>query len=615
MNVNLNFLNSVSNYRIKTFLPDLIVKIYHINHPFQLRMQYKNYCQFYNESSIHVQIQCNNLITKIFSVLQQILLQYTLLALIVFKFIKMYILNTIGFKNIFQIFSKMNFFLLSILKKNLRIILNKRCYKILDQIQIQIKLIKTLRIYYFLQKLFSLFYFNYVIIVLHLRYNEAFKCGFKFQENQDYQQFIVNAILSDGILGNIFNESEDYQQEFNQYIMQILKNRNNLVELLQKVNNEFETNNIITLKRIEVFTLILMMYFNLIDKQFKCGNFYIINMEELKVANVEVTQEKLRCITNYIKLFFSNREQIELEQIQYVKNSINEQQYLNRSSILKSNQPINFRFTRQKNEDQRQSTVVDFANENIGGQALHYKSCTQEDILMLLYPEAIISMLFVQPMKANEAVLIQNLIKYNNYTGYESTFKQKNLEQFRWEEKYNLLAIDAEEFFDDDDQFSQQNINRELIKCYCGFEISLMREPNYAISTGKWGCGIFKGNPYLKTIIQLICYGQACDAAKDRTNEIIFNVSSDVELYNFGQELLKRKEFVTLNSLEVTLKRITNAKFNSNEDLRKRILNELQKKQSSVRYPLRNALLGCVLISFAGVLWNWQMQLMARSNV
>lgn len=43
-------------------------------------------------------------------------------------------------------------------------------------------------------------------------------------------------------------------------------------------------------------------------------------------------------------------------------------------------------------------------------------------------------------MKSNEAVFIQNLIKYNNYTGYENTFKQYNLEIFKWEEKYNLLV-------------------------------------------------------------------------------------------------------------------------------------------------------------------------------
>lgn len=38
------------------------------------------------------------------------------------------------------------------------------------------------------------------------------------------------------------------------------------MELLKKVNTEFETNNIIIFKRVEIFTLILMMFFNLIDR-------------------------------------------------------------------------------------------------------------------------------------------------------------------------------------------------------------------------------------------------------------------------------------------------------------------------------------------------------------
>ncbi|CAD8176368.1 unnamed protein product [Paramecium pentaurelia] len=449
---------------------------------------------------------------------------------------------------------------------------------------------------------YKLNYFLYFIIIMS---NEAFKCHLKYQDNSEYQQYIVNSILQDKIIGNIFNECQVHQQEFNQNIIQILKNHKRLQELLKKVNIEFKNNNIITLKRVEVFTLILMMFFNLIERQFKCGNFYQINMEELKSSKQIVTQQKLKCITNYIKLFFSNRELIEQEEIQFIKNSINEEQYFKKQSILKSNQPINFRFTRQKNEDQIQSTVVDFANQNIGGQALNYKSCTQEDILMLLYTEAIICVLFVEPMKPNEAVLIQNLIKYNNYMGYESTFQHKNLEQFKWEEKYHLLAIDAEEFFDDKDQFSQKNINRELIKCYSGFEIALLRQPHFSISTGKWGCGIFKGNPYLKTLIQLMCFGQACNVTKDKKNQIIFNVSSDIELFNFGQELIKRKELITLNNIQVTLKTIQNNKFNNNEELKMKILNELQKQYNSKRYPFSKALLGCVIISFAGVLWNW----------
>ena len=45
-----------------------------------------------------------------------------------------------------------------------------------------------------------------------------------------------------------------------------MTNHNELVQLLKKINTEFEINNIITLKRVEVFTLILMMFFNMLDR-------------------------------------------------------------------------------------------------------------------------------------------------------------------------------------------------------------------------------------------------------------------------------------------------------------------------------------------------------------
>jgi len=52
-------------------------------------------------------------------------------------------------------------------------------------------------------------------------------------------------------------------------------------------------------------------------------------------------------------------------------------------------------------------------------------------------------------------------------------------------------------------QYNQNCVIRELIKCYCGFmETNLItRTP---IASGLWGCGMFKGDYRLKTIIQLI---------------------------------------------------------------------------------------------------------------
>jgi len=42
---------------------------------------------------------------------------------------------------------------------------------------------------------------------------------------------------------------------------------------------------------------------------------------------------------------------------------------------------------------------------------------------------------------------------------------------------------------------------REMVKAYAGFKLSSI-EP--VISTGKWGCGIFKGDPKLKLLIQWV---------------------------------------------------------------------------------------------------------------
>lgn len=42
---------------------------------------------------------------------------------------------------------------------------------------------------------------------------------------------------------------------------------------------------------------------------------------------------------------------------------------------------------------------------------------------MLTHPEAIIGMLFMEPMEDNEAILIKNVIRYNDYDGYGLTFR------------------------------------------------------------------------------------------------------------------------------------------------------------------------------------------------
>lgn len=52
-------------------------------------------------------------------------------------------------------------------------------------------------------------------------------------------------------------------------------------------------------------------------------------------------------------------------------------------------------------------------------------------------------------------------------------------------------------------QFTSANVQRDVSKAAAAFEGCIH------VSTGKWGCGIFKGNPYLKFLQQLLAASQA----------------------------------------------------------------------------------------------------------
>ena len=59
-------------------------------------------------------------------------------------------------------------------------------------------------------------------------------------------------------------------------------------------------------------------------------------------------------------------------------------------------------------------------------------------------------------------------------------------------------------------------ILRDINKAFCGF--SLAGEEMDGIASGKWGCGVFGGNPYLKVLQQWIA---ASLAGKDVVVKIL----------------------------------------------------------------------------------------------
>lgn len=73
-------------------------------------------------------------------------------------------------------------------------------------------------------------------------------------------------------------------------------------------------------------------------------------------------------------------------------------------------------------EDVQNSHIVDFANKRIGGGVLG-NGCVQEEILFLIHPEAMVSLLITTEILNNEAIIIEGLERVIDYSGYSDTFK------------------------------------------------------------------------------------------------------------------------------------------------------------------------------------------------
>eukprot|EP01083_Nonionella_stella_P141569 436567_1 len=119
---------------------------------------------------------------------------------------------------------------------------------------------------------------------------------------------------------------------------------------------------------------------------------------------------------------------------------------------------------------------ADFANKRIGGGVLHGAK-VQEEISFLIHPECLVSLLFCTVMDPTESVVIVGAERFSTYSGYYKSFK--------WTGKYEdktkvvnehlanvIVAFDAINYrYSPDDQFTQSNMRRELIKAYSAFSI------------------------------------------------------------------------------------------------------------------------------------------------
>lgn len=197
-------------------------------------------------------------------------------------------------------------------------------------------------------------------------------------------------------------------------------------------------------------------------------------------------------------------------------------------------------------------------------------------------PEAIVSVFLCDVMADNEAILLVGVEQFCDFTGYGCSFEYSGPhEEMREKMKWKIPQSICENWFHGDDagifeddlesilqldswiiamdavpfrknlslEFSVAGLSRELAKAVISFsntidasdftsrdseekgneEINLEQDPRPVI-TGNWGCGVFGGNPQLKSMIQWIAVS-------------LVNRPS-IEYYAFGEKRIVELEYL-----------------------------------------------------------------------
>lgn len=135
---------------------------------------------------------------------------------------------------------------------------------------------------------------------------------------------------------------------------------------------------------------------------------------------------------------------------------------------------------------------VNFANPNFG-YGKFIASCTQEEIIQACCPEFNVGMLHQGLLTDDEVVNVFGVRRYSSYTGYDQRFKfagpwtQQPLVQ-------TILTMDATT----NKHFTEQMVLRDIRKAFLCFQGCGV------VSTGRWGCGVFRGMPAHKFAQQVV---------------------------------------------------------------------------------------------------------------
>jgi hypothetical protein len=236
------------------------------------------------------------------------------------------------------------------------------------------------------------------------------------------------------------------------------------------------------------------------------------------------------CDTVVKKVFFSNNEEITLNTLIHTN--------IHLDSIT----------------EQKDCIITNFANKYLGGGCMN-EGCVQEEILLLICPEILVARAFVKKMNHIQSISMAGFEKISKYKGYGFNLKFDGcyIDDNKYENnsfKSLMIAVDAIPIYSlFGDQFDFLVCFREFIKFITGLQGNNKEILNYKFNfcaTGKWGCGAFGGNVYIKFLIQFLAclfsdVGFNFSCFNDKKNQYYLN--NFIE--NFSKIIKKSQKKIT----------------------------------------------------------------------
>jgi len=113
-------------------------------------------------------------------------------------------------------------------------------------------------------------------------------------------------------------------------------------------------------------------------------------------------------------------------------------------------------------------------------------------------PELIVSQLFTKVLDDNECLVVDGVERFSITEGYGTSlrFVGEYFDEFG----SRIGVMDAVKFERNSlgTQLEKEWVDRELTKCFVTFKGEV------CVASGKWGAGVFNGDPLLKCVVQWI---------------------------------------------------------------------------------------------------------------